>query len=155
MYCFKVMPFGLKSARTTYQRFVNRMFADQLGQFTKFYINNMLVKSVEAKDHVGHLRKYFQILNQYGMKLNSSKCIFAIASREKLRNIVTQKEIETNPKQIATIISLPSPKKHVQRLTDKIVVLNWFISRLTNKYLPFYHILRGNKHFEWTRNAYV
>ena len=56
-YCYKVMPFGLKNAGATYQRLVNRMFADKLGNMMEVYIDDMLVKSLRATDHLDHLRE--------------------------------------------------------------------------------------------------
>ena len=54
-YCYRVMPFGLKNASTTYQRLVNKMFQKQIGAFMEVYINDMLVKSVKAELHITHL----------------------------------------------------------------------------------------------------
>ena len=59
IYCYKVMPLGLKNAGVMYQRLVNAMFADQLGRTMEVYIDNMLVKSLKTKDHIGHLSKCF------------------------------------------------------------------------------------------------
>ena len=56
IYCYKVIPFGLKNAWATYQRLVNRMFADKLGDTMEVYIDDMLVKSLHAADHLRHLR---------------------------------------------------------------------------------------------------
>lgn len=67
------------------------MFASQLGHSMEIYIDDMLVKLLEAKYHVGHLRKCFEIMNLYGMKLNPTKCTFAITSGEFLGYIVTQR----------------------------------------------------------------
>ncbi|XP_024016221.1 uncharacterized protein LOC112089703 [Eutrema salsugineum] len=67
------MPFGLKNAGATYQRLVNRMFASQLRRTMEVYIDDMLIKSLIASDHVRHLRTCFDILDQYGMKLNPTK----------------------------------------------------------------------------------
>ncbi|XP_024016831.1 uncharacterized protein LOC112090237 [Eutrema salsugineum] len=144
IYCYKVMPFGLKNAGATYQRLVNRMFASQLGRTMEVYIDDMFVKSLVASDHVGHLRTCFDILDQYGMKLNPTKCTFGVTSGEFLGYIVTRRGIEANPKQIAAILELSSPttKREVQRLTGRIAALNRFISRLTDKCLPFYQLLR-------------
>ncbi|XP_024015214.1 uncharacterized protein LOC112088924 [Eutrema salsugineum] len=151
IYCYKVMPFGLKNAGATYQRFVNRMFASQLGRTMEVYIDDMLVKSLLAKDHVRHLQTCFEILDQYGMKLNPTNCTFGVTSGEFLGYIVTRRGIEANPKQITAILELPSPttKREVQKLTGRIAALNRFIFRSTDKCLPFYQILRGNKHLEW------
>lgn len=96
-YCYKVMPFGLKNE--------GAMFAEQLGHSMEVYIDDMLVKLLEAKEHVGHLKKCFKILNHYDMKLNSAKCTFAVTSGEFLGYIVIPRGIEVNPKQIATISS--------------------------------------------------
>ncbi|KAM1793744.1 hypothetical protein ACFX11_034296 [Malus domestica] len=48
LYCYKVMPFGLKNAGTTYQRLVNSMFAEQIGKSMEVYVDDMLVKSKHA-----------------------------------------------------------------------------------------------------------
>ncbi|XP_056854370.1 uncharacterized protein LOC130503826 [Raphanus sativus] len=150
-YCYKVMPFGLKNAGATYQRLVNRMFADKLGSTMEVYIDDMLVKSLRAEDHLTHLKDCLTTLNEYGMKLNPAKCTFGVMSGEFLGYIVTQRGIEANPKQISAILDLPSPKnsQEVQRLTGRIAALNRFISRSTDKCLPFFELLRGNKRFIW------
>ena len=48
-YCYQVMPFGLKNARATYQRLVNKMFQKQIRVSMELYVDDMLVKSVKAK----------------------------------------------------------------------------------------------------------
>jgi len=59
------MPFGLKNAGATYQRFVNKIFALQIGKTMEVYIDDMLVKSMEEVEHIPHLRESFQQLNLY------------------------------------------------------------------------------------------
>ena len=115
------------------------------------YIDDMLVMSLHAADHLNHLKECFKTLNEYGMKLNPAKCTFGVTSSEFLGYIVTPRGIETNPKQIIAILDLPSPKnsREVQRLTRRIAALNRFISRSTDKCLPFYELLHGNKRFVW------
>uniref|UniRef100_A0A2N9I2W1 Uncharacterized protein n=1 Tax=Fagus sylvatica TaxID=28930 RepID=A0A2N9I2W1_FAGSY len=44
IYCYKVMPFGLKNAGATYQRMVTKMFKDQIGKTMEIYIDDMVVK---------------------------------------------------------------------------------------------------------------
>ena len=121
-YCYKVMPFGLKNAGATYQRLVNKMFADKLGVTMEVYIDDMLVKSLHAADHLRHLQDCFETLNKYGMKLNPAKCTFGVSSGEFLGYIVTQRGIEANPKQISAVLNLLSPKnsREVQRLTGRM-----------------------------------
>ena len=82
LYCYKVMPFGLKDAEATYQRLVNQMFEKQIGRNVEVYIDDMLVKSKEEEDHLDDLKETFNTLRQYNMKLNPSKCAFRISSRK-------------------------------------------------------------------------
>ena len=76
LYCYRVMPFGLKNAGATYQRLVNVMFKPQIGKTMEVYVDDMLVKSKRAVDHMDHLAKMFVVLRKYGMKLNPLKCSF-------------------------------------------------------------------------------
>ncbi|KAF8049051.1 hypothetical protein N665_2316s0001 [Sinapis alba] len=127
------------------------MFADKLGVTMEVYIDDMLVKSLVARDHVRHLSECFDTLNKYGMKLNPAKCTFGVMSGEFLGYIVTKRGIEANLKQISVVLDLPNPKTYweIQRLTGRVAALNRFISRSTDKCLPFYELLRGNKKFLW------
>uniref|UniRef100_A0A2N9IUA0 Uncharacterized protein n=1 Tax=Fagus sylvatica TaxID=28930 RepID=A0A2N9IUA0_FAGSY len=80
LFCYKVMPFGLKNAGATYQRLMNRMFHDQIGRNFEVYVDDMLVKSKEEDVHLNDLRETFQTLRKYQMKLNPSKCAFGVYS---------------------------------------------------------------------------
>ncbi|XP_022895221.1 uncharacterized protein LOC111409401 [Olea europaea var. sylvestris] len=79
LYCYRMMHFGLKNAGATYQRLVNKMFTDLIGKTMEVYVDNMLVKSLEAENHVAHLNNTFQILRRYRMRLNPLKCAFGAA----------------------------------------------------------------------------
>ena len=55
LFCYKVMPFGLKNAGATYQRLMNKMFAYQIGRNVQVYVDDMLVKSLRKNDHLNDL----------------------------------------------------------------------------------------------------
>ena len=76
LFCYNVMPFGLKNVRATYQRLVTKMFRPLLGKTMEVYIDDMLIKSKERPDHATHLQQVFDLLKTYGMKLNPVKCAF-------------------------------------------------------------------------------
>ena len=80
LYYYKVMSFGLKNARATYQRLVNKMFSKQIGRNMEVYVDDMLVKSTEELTHLDDLKETFVTLRQYQMKSNPSKCAFGVAS---------------------------------------------------------------------------
>ena len=144
------MPFGLKNVDATYQRLVNTMFAAQIGRTMEVYVDDMLVKSKQADDHVRHLKESFDVLRKYKMKLNPKKCVFGVASGKFLGFMVNQRGIEANPDKIKAILEMTLPKiiKDVQRLTGRIAALNRFVSRATDKCFPFFKALRGGKHFQ-------
>ncbi|XP_010496968.1 PREDICTED: uncharacterized protein LOC104773993 [Camelina sativa] len=147
IYCYKVMPFGLKNAGSTYQRLVNMMFASQIGQTMEVYIDDMLVKSLVAEDHIVHLHQAFTTLRKYNMKLNPSKCSFGVSSGKFLGYIVTFRGIEANPDQIRAIQGITPPRnvKDVQKLTGRMAALSRFISRLSDRSHPFFAALRKPK----------
>ena len=62
LYCYDVMPFGLKNSGTTYQRLITYIFRLLLGNTMEAYINDMLVKSQEHFDHTKHLQEAFELL---------------------------------------------------------------------------------------------
>ena len=80
LYCYNVMPFGLKNARATYQRLVTKMFRPLLGSTMEVYIDDMLVKSKQRPDHPAHPQQNFDLLREYDMKLNPLKCAFGVSA---------------------------------------------------------------------------
>ena len=97
IYCYIAMPFGLKNAGATYQRLVNMMFKDQLGDTMEVYIDDMVVKSKQAKDHLKDLKVAFDILDKYNMKLNPAKCSFGVGAGKFLGYLVTKRGDRSKP----------------------------------------------------------
>ena len=62
LFCYKVMPFGLKNAGATYQRLMNKMFTHQIGRNVQVYVDDMLVKCLREDDHLGDLQETFDTL---------------------------------------------------------------------------------------------
>ena len=91
-------------------------------------------------------------MNKYQMKLNPLKCSFGVKSMKFLRFIVNSRGIEANPEKIKALIEMKSTVKikNVQSLTGRIAALSRFILKSTDKCVPFFNLLRGNKKFEWT-----
>ena len=78
LFCYKVMPFGLKNVGATYQRLINKMFTHQIGRNVQVYVDDMLVKNLREDDHLDDLRETFNTLRSYNMKLNPNKCTFGV-----------------------------------------------------------------------------
>ena len=87
------------------------------------------------------------------MKLNPSKCVFGVTAGKFLGFMVSQRGIEVNPEKVQAILELEPPRivKAVQSLNGKVAALNRFVSKATNKCLPFFRVLK--KSFEWTNEC--
>ena len=144
LYCYKVMPFGLKNAGAIYQRLVHKMFNKQIGRNMEVYVDDMLVKSKEELAHLDDFKEMFATLKQYQMKLNPNKCVFDVVSGKFLGFMVSQKGIEANSEKVQAIINMVLPRtvKEVQKLIGRIAALNRFVSRATDKCLPFFKTLK-------------
>ena len=139
-YHYKVMPFGLKNAGSTYQWMMTKMFKSQLGRSIEVYIDDIVVKSKVVSEHVGDLTNIFEILRKHKLRLNASKCSFGVGSGKFLGYMVTHKGIEVNLDQIKAINSLQPLRnpKEVQKLTRMTAALNRFISRSANRCILFF-----------------
>ena len=143
-YCYRVMPFKLKNAGATYQRLVNKMFQKQVEASMEVYIDDMLVKSVNAELHITHLAEAFQVLKSYNMKLNPAKCAFGVSAGKFLDFIVNSRGIEANPEKIKVVLDMlpPSNIKDIQRLIGRIAALRCFVSKASDKCQPFFQVLK-------------
>ena len=88
------------------------------------YIDDMLVKSKQRPDHAGHLQQIFDLLREYGMKLNPLKCAFGVSADRFLGFMVTQRGIEANPAQIKAILQSPGPQ-----LQERDPTTDWPVGR--------------------------
>ena len=95
------------------------------------------------------LRETFDTLRSYNMKLNPGKCVFGVTAGKFLGFMVSQRGIEANLDKIQAIMEMAPPRnvKEVQSLNEKIAALNRFVSRATDKCLPFFRTLKSS--FEW------
>ena len=68
VYCYKVMPFGLKNVGATYQRMVNKVFRSQIGRNLEVYVNDMINKSKQASEHAADFRSAISLVLVVDMK---------------------------------------------------------------------------------------
>ncbi|GLU17503.1 hypothetical protein SLE2022_338670 [Rubroshorea leprosula] len=164
IYCYVMMPFGLKNAGATYQKMVTIVFHAQIGKNLEVYVDDIVVKSLKAEDHLADLDETFNNLRKNRMRLNPAKCIFGVESGKFLGFMVSRRGIEVNPEKIRAIAEMEPPKsvKDIQRLTGRVAALHRFISRSADKCLPFFKIMRSaaqkdeagkQKKFAWSQEC--
>ncbi|XP_070008523.1 uncharacterized protein [Nicotiana sylvestris] len=118
------MPFGLKNAGATYMRAMTTIFHDIIHRETEVYVDDVIIKSKKQSDHVKDLRKFFQRLRRYNLKLNLAKCAFGVPSGKLLGFVVSRRGIELDPSKIKAIQELPPPKNKTE-LLKKNVAVKW------------------------------
>jgi len=152
-YEWVVMPFGLKNDGSCYQRAMNSMFHDFIGNFMQVYIDGIVVKSYAEKDHLDHLQQSFERIRKYGLKMNPLKCVFGVRAGDILGFVVHKKGIEIIQNKTKEILETKSSstKKELQSLLGKINFLRRFISNLSGKTEAFLPLLRLKKAdvFKW------
>jgi hypothetical protein len=155
MYCYTTMPFGLRNAGATYQRCMNHVFGELIGRTVEAYVDDIVVKTRKASDLLFDLETRFKCLRAKGVKLNPEKCVFGVPRGMLLGFIVSERGIEANPEKIASITNMGPIKdlKGVQRVMGCLAALSRFISRLGEKGLPLYRLLRKTERFTWTSEA--
>ncbi|XP_042432756.1 uncharacterized protein LOC122019347 [Zingiber officinale] len=91
------------------------------------------------------------MLRTYGIMLNPNKCLFGAKSGWFLGYIVTERGIEANPSKVKVLQDMPTPRniKEAQCLTSWITALSQFISKSSDRSLPFFKILRRATKFQW------
>ena len=109
----------------------------------------MVVKSKTANNLIVDLEETFQNLKKFQWKLNPTKCIFGVPSGILLGNVVSRHGIEANPEKIATVTNMNPPTcvKDVHKLTGCMTALSRFISRLGEKGLPSFKLLKAQDKF--------
>jgi hypothetical protein len=139
-----VMTFGLKNAGATYQRAMNLIFHELLGNTVEVYIDDIVVKSAEFSSHVADLCKAFDKMRQYELKMNPCKCAFGVSAGKFLVFVIHEHGIEIDPNRIKSIrnVGPPTCKVEVQKFLGKVNYLRRFLSNLAGKIDSFTPILR-------------
>jgi hypothetical protein len=145
------MPEGLRNAGPTFYRITKATLKDQVGRNVLSYVNDIVVVIKKKENYIADLAETFANMWETKLKLNPEKCVFRITKRKVLGCLVSMKGIEANPDKIRAITQMqpPQSRKDVQKFTGRIALLNRFISKLAERSLPFFTILRGFVKIQW------
>jgi hypothetical protein len=116
------------------------------------YVDDIVVKSVQRRDHIGDLAETFANLRAANLRLDPEKCVFGIHKGKVLGCLISTKGIVANPDKIKALIEMQDPVsvKDVQKLTGRVAALNRFIPRAAERSLSFFQVLRSSKNFQWS-----
>lgn len=124
------MPFGLKNAGATYQRAMTAIFHDMMHEELKDYVDDIVVKSKQKKDHVEVLRRVLQRCREYKLKMNPMKCAFEVTSGKFLGYLVNRQGTNVDPaKTKKAVLDMPEPTsaKELKSFLGKASYLRRFL----------------------------
>ena len=146
------MPFGLCNAGATFQRLMHIALGQQLGRNAEAYVDDIVVKSGEARTLIQDLQETFTSLRKVNLRLNPEKCVYGVPSGKLLGFLISHRGIEANPEKVKAIedMSPPQTLKEMQKLAGCVTSLGRFISKLGERALPFFKLMKKKGPFEWT-----
>jgi len=133
------------------------LFHDMMNKEIEVYVDDMIAKSESEEEHLVNLRKLFERLRKYKLRLNPSKCSFGVRSRKLLGFIVSQRGIEVDPDKVRVILEMPHSctKKEVQGFLGRLNYTARFIFQLTATCEPIFKLLRKNQVVEWNEDCQI
>jgi hypothetical protein len=111
VFCYQVMPFGLKNAGATYQRMMQNCLGSQIGHNIQVYIDDVVITTRKEESLIIDLMETFDNLNRYKLKLNPIKCSFGMSAGQLLGFLVAARVIEANLEKIQAIPTMGKPAK--------------------------------------------
>ncbi|KAL2622371.1 hypothetical protein R1flu_002576 [Riccia fluitans] len=107
-FAYRMMPFGLKNAPSTFQRVVTTAFEEYLNEFMQTYLDDFTVYGSRT-DHLGHLRKCLEKCRKFFISQNPDKSVFGVSSGVLLGHIISKDGLLPDPAKIDVILQMEAP----------------------------------------------
>ncbi|GFV63078.1 hypothetical protein TNCV_2461511 [Trichonephila clavipes] len=142
------MQFGLCNAAATFQRFIDEVLRNL--PFVFAFVDDILVASSSPEEHLQHLQILFTRLQQYGLSLKPSKCIFGVTSIKFLGFKVSESGIEPLSDRVDCILNFPQPTTLTQlrRFLGLFNFYRRFVPKAAHLLAPLNKFLEGIKNFK-------
>ena len=127
---FIQMPFGLRNAAQSFQRFVDQVL--QGLPHTYVYID-VLIASTTKEEHLEHVRAVLNRFSEHGIVINPSKCQFGISELVFLGHVVNKDGIKPLPEKVEALRNFPRPTTQ-RKLREFLGLVNFFLSLILHVY---------------------
>lgn len=119
------------------------------------YMDDMIVKSKTREGHPVALKKFFERLRKYNMRLNPQKCAFGVTSGKLLGYVISSRGNEADPSKIKAIMEMAPPitEKEIRGLLGRLQYISRFISKLTMVCDPIFRKLKKNQTTQWDEDC--
>jgi hypothetical protein len=146
---FLRMPFGLRNAGQSFQRFMDEVLSGL--DFAFCYLDDILIGSSSTEEHLHHLHLVLQRLQEYGLVLNMEKCELARQEIDFLGHHITADGASPILRHMQAIQDFPDPqdKKQLQTFLGMVNFYRRFIPAAANILFPLTDALRANWSWIW------
>jgi hypothetical protein len=155
LYEYIRMPFGLKNAPATFQRFMNMMLSvGNLRSFVMAYLDDLVVFSKNFEEHIDHLRQTLSVLSRHGVKLKLSKCHFSMKKIKYLGHILDQDGVHVDPAYVDAVRNMPYPTcvSELQSFLGMCGYYRRFISSYAHIAQPLHQLLKKTTTWCWDQS---
>ena len=155
-YQFRVMPFGLKNASSTFQRFMmHEVLVGYVRNFSTAYLDDIIIFSRSWDEHLEHLTMVFERLFIHLLTCSIEKCNFGKRKLPYLGYLVSTEGNQARGEYIQTILGSPPPctKKELQQFLGTCNWLREYIPDFATLSTPLSNLLAGKKTFKWTQET--
>lgn len=110
------MPMGLTSSPFTWQRAINTILIDLIGNGVYVYLDDIIICAKTRKIHNDLVYEIMTRFKDHNLQLKITKCVFYAQKFEYLGHVISKEGIKANPKKIEVIKNYPRPQnmKHIQ-----------------------------------------
>ena len=154
LFQWKYMPFGLCNAPATFQKLVAKVIAG-LEQFVGAYLDDIIIFSNTWSDHIKHIKSVLQRIQNAGLTIKRSKCVFASASVEYLGHVVGLNKVQPRQIKVEAILHFPQPRdrKQLRSFLGAAGYYRRFIPHFAQLSVALTDMLRKGSRFVWSEDA--
>ena len=146
------MPFGMKNAPAVFQREMQRVFRDRLYQGVMVFVDDVLIYSETAEQHVELVEWVLRRLQEEGYYAHPDKCEFFQREVSFLGHVVSEKGVAVQQHKVKAIMDWPIPRSKTE-VRSFLGVTNYyrkFIAKYSEIAAPLTDLTQNDVEFMWT-----
>ena len=157
LYEFNVLPFGLASAPSAFQRLMEVTLAGLQWKSALVYIDDVIIYSTTFDQHLKHLEEVFLRLREANLKLKAQKCELAQGEVKFLGHVISAQGIRPDETKTEALRTYKVPKSvtEVRQFIGLCGFYRRFVPGFASIAAPLYSLLRKNAtgRFVWSKNC--
>lgn len=152
LYEFTYMPFGLKSAPATFQRYMNSVLHGLAGKLCHVYLDDIVIFSPTLAEHLEHIDQVLGRLHQFGLVIAVDKCTFAAGEISYLGHIVSRSGLQVDPQKIQAINDMPTPTnlQQLRSILGSAGYYRHFVRDYSKMVAPLTALSKKGAEWQWT-----